>query len=144
MVKFDINNKEEVIFNLLLSLNASGAGYPENRLQKAIEQYEQMCDYFKKNKREEANKKAKEIQAYWLPTNDANKKRCSNCDVIHLIAQYPFGDANWCPNCGATMHRKEEDDNKITSNASRLHESINCDTSRFPECRHIHPETSKL
>lgn len=37
----------------------------------------------------------------WLPTNDDNKKLCSRCDVIHLIAQYPNGQANYCPNCGA-------------------------------------------
>lgn len=39
----------------------------------------------------------------WLPTSDENKKRCSRCDVIHLIAQYPHGEANYCPNCGAKM-----------------------------------------
>ena len=39
----------------------------------------------------------------WLPTNDDNKKRCNQCDVIHLIAQYPHGQANYCPNCGAKM-----------------------------------------
>lgn len=41
----------------------------------------------------------------WLPTSDDNKKRCSECDVITLIAQYPFGEANFCPNCGAKMER---------------------------------------
>lgn len=41
------------------------------------------------------------VHGEWLPTNDENKKRCSRCDVIHLIAQYPHGEANWCPNCGA-------------------------------------------
>ena len=39
----------------------------------------------------------------WLPTRDSNKKECSNCGVIHLIAQYPHGQANYCPNCGAKM-----------------------------------------
>ena len=39
----------------------------------------------------------------WVPTSDANKKRCSRCDVIHLIAQYPHGEINYCPNCGARM-----------------------------------------
>lgn len=39
----------------------------------------------------------------WLPTNDDNKKRCNQCDIIHLIAQYPHGQANYCPNCGARM-----------------------------------------
>lgn len=46
--------------------------------------------------------------ARWLPTNDDNKKRCSWCDVIHLIAQYPHGQANYCPNCGAKMHTEVE------------------------------------
>ena len=41
----------------------------------------------------------------WLSTSDNNKKRCSECDVITLIAQYPFGKANFCPNCGAKMER---------------------------------------
>lgn len=44
-------------------------------------------------------------QGKWLPTNDENKKRCSRCEVIHLIAQYPNGDKNYCPNCGAKMSR---------------------------------------
>lgn len=39
----------------------------------------------------------------WIATNDENKKRCSECDVIHLIAQYPHGNANYCPKCGAKM-----------------------------------------
>ena len=45
----------------------------------------------------------KQKQGVWLPTNDNNKKRCSRCDVIHLIAQYPRGKINYCPNCGARM-----------------------------------------
>ena len=44
------------------------------------------------------------VEAEWLDTQDDNKKRCSNCDIIHLIAQYPFGNVNFCPNCGATMN----------------------------------------
>lgn len=39
----------------------------------------------------------------WIPTHDADKLRCSRCDVIHLIAQYPHGEINYCPNCGARM-----------------------------------------
>ena len=39
----------------------------------------------------------------WIATNDENKKRCSECDIIHLIAQYPSGKANFCPNCGTKM-----------------------------------------
>ena len=43
----------------------------------------------------------------WLPTSDDNKKRCSRCDVIHLIAQYPHGQAIYCPNCGAKMDKSD-------------------------------------
>lgn len=39
----------------------------------------------------------------WIETNDDTMKRCTECDVIHLIAQYPHGNANYCPNCGAKM-----------------------------------------
>lgn len=39
----------------------------------------------------------------WIPTKDDNKKECSNCEIIHLIAQYPHGQINYCPNCGARM-----------------------------------------
>ena len=49
-------------------------------------------------------KARKIVEAEWLDTQNDNKKRCSNCDVIHLIAQYPFGNTNFCPNCGATMN----------------------------------------
>ena len=43
------------------------------------------------------------VHGEWLPTRDSNKKECSNCGVIHLIAQYPHGQANYCPNCGKRM-----------------------------------------
>jgi hypothetical protein len=43
------------------------------------------------------------VHGEWIKTKDKNKKRCSRCDVIHLIAQYPNGNANYCPNCGAKM-----------------------------------------
>lgn len=43
----------------------------------------------------------------WLPTNDDNKKRCNKCDTVVLIAMYPMGGANYCPNCGAKMDREE-------------------------------------
>ena len=38
---------------------------------------------------------------------DKNKVRCTNCEIIHLIAQYPLGNINWCPNCGAKMTNGE-------------------------------------
>lgn len=39
---------------------------------------------------------------HWVRV-DKNKLRCSKCEVIHLIAQYPNGKIDWCPNCGAKM-----------------------------------------
>ena len=55
------------------------------------------------------------VHGEWLPTNDENKKRCSRCDVIHLIAQYPAVGANLCPACGAKMGEeiREERGEKI-------------------------------
>lgn len=38
----------------------------------------------------------------WIQV-DSTKCKCSNCDVITFIAQYPIGDKNFCPNCGANM-----------------------------------------
>lgn len=39
----------------------------------------------------------------WENTNTPNQLRCSNCEIIHFIAQYPHGDIKYCPNCGARM-----------------------------------------
>lgn len=50
------------------------------------------------------------VQGQWLHANDPDKKRCSRCDVIHMIAQYPRGEIDWCPNCGAKMDGKEQGD----------------------------------
>lgn len=41
-----------------------------------------------------------EYKAHWIQIDDT-KCRCSKCDVIASIAIYPFGDKNYCPNCGA-------------------------------------------
>lgn len=38
----------------------------------------------------------------WIQVEET-KCRCSNCDIIALIALYPHGDKNFCPNCGARM-----------------------------------------
>lgn len=40
---------------------------------------------------------------------DKDKLRCSECEVIHLIAQYPNGKIDWCPNCGAKMESEVEE-----------------------------------
>lgn len=37
----------------------------------------------------------------WENTNTPNQLRCSNCEIIHFIAQYPHGEINYYPNCGA-------------------------------------------
>jgi ribosomal protein S27AE len=39
---------------------------------------------------------------HWIQV-DKNKCECSNCGIIVLIAVYPHGDKNYCPNCGARM-----------------------------------------
>ena len=39
----------------------------------------------------------------WENTNKPNQLRCSNCEIVHFIAQYPHGDIKYCPNCGARM-----------------------------------------
>lgn len=42
------------------------------------------------------------LRGYWTQV-DKNKCECSNCGIIVLIAVYPHGDKNYCPNCGAKM-----------------------------------------
>ena len=39
-------------------------------------------------------------KGHWIRV-DKDKLRCSKCDVIHFIAQYPQGKIAWCPNCGS-------------------------------------------
>lgn len=36
-----------------------------------------------------------------------DKLKCSECNIIHFIAQYPRGEIDYCPNCGARMEREE-------------------------------------
>ena len=43
---------------------------------------------------------------HWIRT-DIDKMKCSECGVIHFIAQYPTGKIDWCPNCGAKMEEEE-------------------------------------
>lgn len=42
------------------------------------------------------------VHGRWIQV-DSTKCRCSHCDIIGLIALYPHGDKNFCPNCGAKM-----------------------------------------
>lgn len=44
---------------------------------------------------------------HWIRV-DKDKLRCSKCDVIHFIAQYPQGKIVWCPNCGAKMESEDK------------------------------------
>ena len=36
-----------------------------------------------------------------------DKVKCSECEVVHFIAQYPCGTIDYCPNCGARMGSEE-------------------------------------
>ncbi len=40
---------------------------------------------------------------------DKTKVKCSNCEITHLIAQYPHGCIDYCPNCGAKMESEVEE-----------------------------------
>ncbi len=42
------------------------------------------------------------VHGRWIQVDDT-KCKCSECEVVTLIAQYPYGDKNYCPNCGAKM-----------------------------------------
>ena len=45
-------------------------------------------------------------KGHWMRVNK-DKLRCSKCDVIHFIAQYPQGKIEWCPNCGSKNEVEE-------------------------------------
>lgn len=46
----------------------------------------------------------------WWVRVGKDKLRCSRCEVLHLIAQYPNGKINWCPNCGAKMETESKEE----------------------------------
>lgn len=48
---------------------------------------------------------------HWIRV-DKTKVKCSACEVIHMIAQYPNAKISWCPNCGAKMIEPQEYKNK--------------------------------
>lgn len=46
---------------------------------------------------------------HWEQVDDT-KCKCSECEIITMIAQYPIGaDKNYCPNCGAKMDGDKND-----------------------------------
>lgn len=48
-----------------------------------------------------------EKTGHWIRVDDS-KLKCSECEVVHFIAQYPSaGQINFCPNCGADMRGGE-------------------------------------
>lgn len=48
------------------------------------------------------------VHGRWIQV-DSTKCRCTHCDIIALIALYPHGDKNFCPNCGAMMDGGDSD-----------------------------------
>lgn len=44
---------------------------------------------------------------HWIRV-DKTKVKCSECEITHMIAQYPNGKIGWCPNCGAKMIEAHE------------------------------------
>lgn len=44
---------------------------------------------------------------HWIRV-DKTKVKCSECEITHMIAQYPNGKIAWCPNCGAKMIEPHE------------------------------------
>lgn len=74
------------------------------------EKQEIISDYARKTY--EANRLALEAleqepkTGHWIRV-DETKVKCSECEVIHLIAQYPMGEIKFCPNCGTKMIESE-------------------------------------
>lgn len=48
-------------------------------------------------------------KGHWIRVSK-DKLRCSECDVIHFIAQYPLGQIAWCPNCGSRNVLESEEE----------------------------------
>ena len=62
---------------------------------------------------------------HWIRV-DKDKLRCSRCEVIHLIAQYPNGKIGWCPNCGAKMIEPQESKEEKSCNNCKWNNSKQC------------------
>ena len=57
-------------------------------------------------------------KGHWIRV-DKDKLRCSECDVIHFIAQYPQGKIEWCPNCGSRNEVKDGNKRNQKTNCHR-------------------------
>lgn len=86
----------------------------ESKLQKSIEELADKTGFFEGIKMgyesavhfvEQAPIVEEHKQGYWIQVDDT-KCKCSACEITHLIAQYPSGDKNYCPNCGAEMKKE--------------------------------------
>lgn len=45
--------------------------------------------------------------ACWIQ-KDGNRRECPRCGVVSMIAMYPTGRSDYCPNCGERLHEPEE------------------------------------
>lgn len=73
----------------------------------------------------------------WENTSTPNQLKCSNCEIIHLIVQYPQGDIKYCPNCGARMDGdKAERTGRSEANGT---ETCVCCGAEIPEGRQVCP-----
>lgn len=81
-----------------------------NKVENIVEELENMCinapQYVLDKLAELKNLPPEDVSlvvhSKWMQVDDT-KCRCPKCEVITLIAQYPHGDKNYCPNCGAKM-----------------------------------------
>lgn len=63
----------------------------------------EMCFHSDENGMCKIINEAHAVSGHWIQVDDS-KCRCSNCDVIALIALYPMSaNKNYCPNCGVRM-----------------------------------------
>lgn len=60
-----------------------------------------------RDKRSRATTNEERESGKWIRI-DKDKCKCDQCEVISLIAMYPNGDANYCPNCGAKMQESKD------------------------------------
>lgn len=105
----DAISRQELLNDIDTAIKATNMDDPYSvgmrngmRLIKAFIDDEKKCCH-EENESEISQQK----MGHWIRV-DKDKLRCSECEVIHLIAQYPNGKVDWCPNCGAKMAESEE------------------------------------